>query len=72
MCQVYEFPVKKQLPEELKEGLQKLAKDYVHLMDASLKTFEADDPTEEEINSFMEEVILVYTEAITNAVDEIL
>lgn len=72
MCEVYEFPVKKQLPEELKEGLQKLAKDYVQLMDETLKTFEADNPTEEELNDFMEEIILIYTDTIMNAVDEIL
>lgn len=72
MCEVYEFPVKKQLPEELKEGLQKLAKDYVQLMDESLKTLDVDNPTEEEINDFMEEIILIYTDAIMKAVDEIL
>lgn len=71
MCQVYEFPVKKQIPEELKEDIQQIAKDYVQLMNKALKMFEEGDPTDKEVEEFIGEVILIYTKAIENAVDEI-
>lgn len=71
MCKVYEFPVKKQLPEEVEKGLQKLAKDYIQLMDKALKMFDEDDLTEEDFNDFMEQVILIYAEATANAIDEV-
>lgn len=71
MCKVYEFPVKKHLPEELEEGINELAKEHIHLMKKALDMFKEGDPTDEEVNEFMEELILIYSQAIINAVDEI-
>ena len=71
MCEVYEFPIKKVVPEELEESLNELAKEYVLLMKKALEMFEKGDPTDEEVNEFMEEVLYIYSQAIINAVDEV-
>lgn len=71
MCKVYEFPVKKELPKELEERLQKVAKEYVEIVNEALSYFEDDNATEEEAAKFMESVLQVYMGAIMNAVDEV-
>lgn len=70
MCTVYEFPMLK-LPQELEERLVKHAEDYVELLNDTLGYFADKDITEEELNKFMEMIIVTYTEGICKAVDEL-
>lgn len=73
MCQVYEFPVKmkKELPKELEERLNKVSKEYVEIMDEVLKTLCGDEPTDEDYESFMEVMIMAYVKSIEKAIDEL-
>lgn len=47
MCTVYEFPMKKDLPEKLEEELRKFARDYVEMIDRYYDEIEDDCSTEE-------------------------
>ena len=71
MCRIYEFPTKKELPHELAERLDKLAKNYVQLMNEFMQYFEDNYTTNEEIEELMEMIILSYAESITKAVDDL-
>ena len=71
MCKVYEFPVPKQLPEELVERFNKLANDCVELIDETINQLLGPEPTEEEYGEVMGLLMTVYTEAISKAVEKL-
>lgn len=70
MCKVYAFPVKKEIPEDLKETLQKSAKEYVKVIYNSLDCLVTEDTTEEEYIEISGMLLEAYLEAILNAVAE--
>ena len=71
MCKVYEFPMKKELPKEMEERLDKVVREFVSIMSESLDTLYGDDPTEEEYANFMELLVIAYMELLEKAVDEL-
>lgn len=71
MCKVYEFPIKKELPKDLEERLDKAVREFVLIMSESLDTLYGDEPTEEEYNEFMEMIVVIYMELLEKAVDEL-
>lgn len=71
MCKVYEFPMKKELPKDLEERLNKVVQEFVSIIGESLDALYGDDPTEKEYNEFMEMVIMIYMELLEKAVDDL-
>jgi hypothetical protein len=53
MCTVYEFPMKKELPENLEEGLKRFAREYVEMINSFYGEIEDDCSTEEGMNEIM-------------------
>ena len=70
MCKVYEFPVKKEIPKDISEKLQKFAKEYVAIMNESLGALVTEDTTPKEYEEITGMVLQAYLEAIFNAVEE--
>lgn len=70
MCKVYNFPVKKDIPEEIREILQEAAKDYVATINKSLELLVDEDTTEEEYNELSGMLLEAYLHAIIKAVEE--
>ena len=70
MCKVYEFPTKKELPEEVKIKVQGSAKEYVKTINESLEILVTDEITEEEYLELSKMVLEAYLEAIIQAVVE--
>lgn len=70
MCKVYAFPVKKKLPEELEERLDKVTKEYVDVMTDILEALCEDNPTEKDYENFMELMMTAYAKCIEKAIDE--
>lgn len=70
MCKVYEFPVKKVIPEEVKEELQRSATEYVKTINDVLAKMVTDETTEEEYVEISGMILEAYLEAIVNAVVE--
>ena len=69
MCKVYEFPVKKELPEEIKEMLVKSANDYIESINKIVEYISNTCESPEEFDEFMEMTMEVYTDAMMKAVD---
>lgn len=71
MCTVYEFPMKKKLPKELEERLNKVSEEYVKIMAEALEILYDGNPTMENYDEFMELMITGYLEAFERAVDKL-
>ena len=71
MCKVYEFPMKKELPKELEERLNKVVREFVSVMSESLDALYGDNPTEEEYANFMDLLVITYMELLEKAVDDL-
>ena len=71
MCKVYEFPVPKQLPEELVERFNELANECIELIDESISSLLGPEPTEDEYAEVMGVLMTVYTEAISKAIEKL-
>lgn len=71
MCKVYEFPMKNEALRVLEERLDKTVREFVTIMNESLDALYGDNPTEEDYNSFMELMVMIYMEALEKAVDEL-
>lgn len=69
MCTVYEFPVKKELPEEIKEMLVKSANDYIESINKIVEYIYDTCESPEEFDEFMEMMMEVYTDTMMKAVD---
>ena len=72
MCKVYEFPMKKELPNGMKERLDKVVREFVCIIDENIDILYGDNPTEKEYEEFMECIMTVYMELLENAVDELI
>lgn len=72
MCKVYEFPMKKELPKDLEERLNKAVREFVSIMSESLDVLYGDNPTEEEYTNFMNLLVITYMELLEKAVDELI
>ena len=64
MCKVIEFPRKKELSDELKEKITKLAEDYVDVFYGTLAHFEVDENDSSEIEEVGKEITIFYTEQL--------
>ena len=71
MCKVYEFPMKKELPKNMTERLDKVVRELVLIMSEGMDTLYGEDITEEEYSEFMELTIMAYMELLEKAVDEL-
>lgn len=71
MCKVYEFPMKKELPKETEERLDKVVREFVNIINESLDTLYGDDLTDKEYSEFMEYFNTKYTELLAKAIDEL-
>lgn len=71
MCKVYEFPMKNDALRILEERLDKTVREFVTITNESLYALYGDNPTEEECNSFMELMVMIYMEALEKAIDEL-
>lgn len=70
MCKIYEFPMKKELPKEMEDRLNKVVREFVNVVSESLDTLYGDDPTEEEYTNFMDLITVAYMEMLEKAIDE--
>lgn len=70
MCKVYEFPVKKELPEDVKEMIQESANEYVKTINEALEMLVTEDTTEEEYLELSKIVLETYLESIIKSVAE--
>lgn len=70
MCKVYEFPVKKELPEDVKELIQESANEYVKTINEVLEMLVTEDTTEEEYFELSKIVLETYLESIIKSVAE--
>lgn len=70
MCEVIKFPVKKQLSNELEERFEKVSKDYVQLLNDAFDYLIDEDSTEEEMNKYMETILVTLIKDLTEAIDE--
>lgn len=71
MAKVYAFPVKKELPEDLKGRLDKIAKAYVELLSDVYKDVASSAVNEEDMAELTEVMIMAYMEAIEKAIEEL-
>ena len=71
MCKVYEFPMKKEFPKELKGRLDEIAKDYVNLMTEAIEVLYGDESSEEDNMEFMEIMMNAYTDSMVKAISEL-
>lgn len=71
MCKVYEFPTKKEFPEDLEERLDKVVRELVTIMNEGLDNLYGDDPTEEEYADFMDSMVIAYNELLEKAIREL-
>ena len=72
MCKVYEFPTKKEFPENLEERLDKVVRELVTIMNEGLDNLYGDEPTEEEYADFMDSMIIAYNELLEKAIHELI
>ena len=70
MAKVLNFPVKKQIPEEMKKKLYEVAKAYVKVMDEACACLCGDDPSNEDLSEIMGEVLIAYLGAVERAIEE--
>lgn len=70
MCKVYEFPVKKVIPEEVVKTLQDSANEYVRTLNECMDSLVTEDTTKEEYDELSGLVLQSYLEAIIKAVEE--
>lgn len=71
MCTVYEFPMKKAFPKELKERLDKASKDYIDVMMETLVTLYGDEPSDADYGEFLEIMLKAYLDSLEKAIDEL-
>lgn len=71
MAKVYTFPIKKELPDEMKDTLGMLAKTYVNLLNAAFKELSSEMPSDQELNEIKDMVIIEYACALEKAIDEL-
>lgn len=70
MCKVYEFPVKKDIPEYVAEILQESAYDYVRTLNKCVEFLVNEGTTSEEYDELTDKLLQTYLEAIIKAVAE--
>lgn len=70
MCEVIKFPVKKQLSKKLEERFDKVSKDYVQLLNDAFEYLVDEDSTEEEMNQYMETILVTLIKDLTEAIEE--
>ena len=70
MCKVYEFPMKKELSDELKKRMDKITKEYVGLMNETLENLYGENVTEEDYEEFQEVIMVAFLESLEKAIDE--
>ena len=71
MAKVYEFPVKKSLPDEVKECLYEIGSAYVKTLNYALSELTSDNPTQKELDEIKGLVDLTYAKGICKAIDEL-
>ena len=71
MAKVYAFPVKKDLPEHLKERLNEIAKLYVKLMSEVYEEMVDDISDEKEVGEFAELMLYEYISSVEKAIAEL-
>lgn len=72
MCKVYEFPVKADLPEDVKIMLEKNAKDYINSVNETLEYLDSLCEHSDMYDEIMELVCKFMEQAMIQAVNDIL
>lgn len=70
MCKVYEFPVKKEIPEEVLAKINVAAREYVKFINESVEAVTDPDMSFDEFQEMAGLVLEAYIDAILNAVVE--
>lgn len=70
MAKVYAFPIKKELPDEMKDTLYMLAKTYVTLLNTAFNELSSEMPSDQELNEIKDMVIIEYAYAMEKAINE--
>ena len=71
MAKVLAFPVKKELPEEMKQRLNEIAKQYVKLMNEAYEEMMSDVTDEKELGELTELMLYEYIGAVEKAIVEL-
>lgn len=71
MAKVYEFPVKKELPDHMKQRLDKIAKAYVELLNDVYDDITRDVTDETDLSELTEIMLVAYFDAIEKAIEEL-
>ena len=70
MCKVYEFPMKKELSAELKKRMDKVTKEYVIIMNETLKNLYGENVTAADYEEFQEIILVAFLESLEKAIEE--
>lgn len=70
MAKILAFPVKKELPEEMKQRLNGIAKMYVKLMNDVFVDMTVDVTDDKEVTEITEMLLLEYLGAVEKAIEE--
>lgn len=71
MAKIYEFPTEKELPQELKERLQLIAKNYLYVLEEATKYFYGDECTEDQLDEVGMLVTNSYIDIVSDVIKEI-
>ena len=71
MAKVYAFPVKKEIPEDMMQRLDEIAKTYVQLLNDVYDELIGTAKNSEEMNEVTELLLVAYFDSVRKAVDEL-
>lgn len=71
MAKVYTFPIKKELPDEMKDTLGMLAKTYVKLLNTAFKELTSEMPSDQELDEIKDMIIIEYACALEKAMNDL-
>lgn len=71
MAEVYAFPVKQQLTQEVEECLHELAVVYIKTLSYAMETMCIEDPDDAEFGAIMELIITTFVKDLEKAIDEL-
>lgn len=71
MCKVYEFPMKKELSDELKKRMDKVTKEYTMIIAEALENLYSENPTKAEYDECQELILMAFIESLEKAIGEL-
>jgi len=70
MAEIYAFPVKKELDQQIVECIHEIANAYIQTLNYAFTTMSDDDPTSEELTEIRKLVEAAYVDGLYKAINK--